>query len=54
MSSVRLLYLFDVTKEAAIIHPIKISDHLRQKDMIEYLTKRELIKDTDADSWMYF
>lgn len=54
MSSVRLLYLFDVTKEAAIIHPIKISDHSRQKDMVEYLTKRKLIKDTDADSWMYF
>lgn len=34
MSSVRLLYLFDVTKEAAIIHPIKISDHSRQKDMV--------------------
>lgn len=54
MSSVRLLYLFDVTKEAAIIHPIKISHQSRQKDMNDYLKKRELIKDTDADSWMYF
>lgn len=54
MSSVRLLYLFDITKEAAIIHPIKISDHSRQKDMDAYLKKREQIRDTDANSWMYF